>query len=39
MSSSGENADPIWLHRNGMWDYMEAEPSEWSEDGEAMELF
>jgi len=23
-----ENADPIWLHQNEMWEYIETEPKE-----------
>ncbi len=33
------NADPIWLHQNEMWEYIEVEPLEGSEDGSAMEFF
>jgi hypothetical protein len=31
-----QNADPIWLHRNEMWEYIETESMEESEDGSAM---
>lgn len=33
------NADPIWLHRNGMWEYSEVEQSEKCEDGLALKIF
>ncbi len=25
---NARNADPIWLHQNGMWEYLEAEEAE-----------
>lgn len=33
------NADPIWLHQNGMWEDIEFEPPMNIDDGEAMEIF
>ena len=29
------NADPIWLHQNELWEYMNTEESEGIDDGEA----
>jgi 16S rRNA U516 pseudouridylate synthase RsuA-like enzyme len=34
-----QNADPIWLHQNEMWEYIEAEPSEGIDDGDVVDIF